>query len=235
VLDLCTWVVEQRPGPEEYDLFAEEQGWRNTRSAIADLLDVALAKTPPIPLVHRDQVCRIITILAHDPDPTPALEATHADDRDPASLAINTIRGKALEAVVAYALWVRAQTPEPRDFTGMPEVRTVLDEHLQHDPSLAILSVYGRFFPWLVLLDHQWAADHVTAIFGDERGTAAWETYLTMCAAYDDTVALLPTYYERAVAVLRPDRAADSRRGKPNPDEHLGGFRAFSTLPCSRA
>ena len=58
-------------------------------------------------------------------------------------------------------------------------------------------------------------------IFGNRRGAAAREAYLTFCAAYDDAVALLPTYYERAVNALQPDAEGDRRR-KPDPQERLG-------------
>ena len=74
---------------------------------------------------------------------------------EPSTLAINTVRGKALNAVVAYALWVRhdldKQNPVPAmTFDAMPEVRAVLDEHLDvgREPTLTIRSIYGRHFPW---------------------------------------------------------------------------------------
>ena len=67
------------------------------------------------------------------------------------SSAINTVRGEAMHTVVRYALWIRRhfkQTPEgakrlERDFDEMPEVRQVLNEHLNPDQelSLAIRSI----------------------------------------------------------------------------------------------
>jgi hypothetical protein len=43
----------------------------------------------------------------------------------------------------------------------LPEVKEVLDKHLDkdHEPSLAIRSVYGRWLPWLVLLDSSWVKE----------------------------------------------------------------------------
>jgi hypothetical protein len=110
---------------------------------------------------------------------------------DPATLSINTTRGQAMHAAVRYALWVRRhieKTPEGKEriahgFKEMAEVREVLEAHLDPtlDPSLAIRSVYGQWFPWLVLLDPQWASAHVPNIFPQNKPLrdlrdAAWDT-----------------------------------------------------------
>jgi hypothetical protein len=57
----------------------------------------------------------------------------------------------------------------------LPEVRTVLDEHLdlRLEPTLTIRSVYGRHFPWLHYLDPAWAAGTVARIFPI---ASAWHT-----------------------------------------------------------
>ena len=222
VLDLATWIVNEptdAPHTTE-DPLDDDQGWAGTRSAIADLLNQALNNTMPVDC--RDTAWRIIATLAEDPDPTPAYEAKNGRTLDAPLLAINTTRGKAIEAVIKYALMIRHHQPEITDFTPMPEVPAVLDQHLQRDPSVAIRTVYGRFFPWLVLLDQQWARTNVDSIFGDERGNAAWEAYITFCPAYDDAVTLLTDYYERNVDRLEPDKPPAPSGNKPDPDEHLG-------------
>ena len=80
---------------------------------------------------------------------------------DPATLSLNTTRGQAFHGVVRYALWLQrhSEDPDKFSFSDAPEVKAVLDAHLDvnRDPSLAIRSVYGQWFPWLVLLDRDWA------------------------------------------------------------------------------
>ncbi len=97
---------------------------------------------------------------------------------DPFTISINTVRGDAMHAVIQYALWVHRNLKagygdDVQWFEVMPEVRKVLESHLNTDsePSLAIHSIYGHYFPWLVLLDKQWAASHVQDIFptSDEK------------------------------------------------------------------
>jgi hypothetical protein len=223
VLDLADWIMTQprdAATQDTRDPFDDDRGWAGTRGAIADLLNHALNNN--MPAAYRDTVWRIITILTEDPDPTAEYEAKYGRTMDAYTVAINTIRGKAIEAIIKYALMVRQEHPEPKDFTLMPEVPRVLDDHLMHDPSLAVRAVYGRFFPWIVLLDKQWASANVDFIFGDETGKHAWEAYVTCCPAFDEPVSLLNQYYERAVDNLQHDRIPESKGGRPDQDEHLG-------------
>jgi len=238
VLDLCCWVVNQPreiPGRKsEYrDL---DPGWGWTRKSISDLLSTGFEGGPTeIPFDLRTAAWSVLRVLTDDPDPTPADEARYGGpNMDPATLSINTTRGEALHAVIHYALWVRrhleklpdAEERLARGFDEMPEVREVLDEHLElsRDPSLAVRSVYGRWFPWLVLLDSSWARDHVAKIFPlseAERAyrDAAWETYVIFCAPYDNVFALLHDQY--GAAVERLGITAEGKRLLSDPDEQL--------------
>ena len=149
-----------------------------------------------------------------DPEPTLDYEERYGgSNMEPSTLAINTVRGKALNAVVAYALWVRRdldkQNPVPAmTFDAMPEVRAVLDEHLDvgREPTLTIRSIYGRHFPWLFLLDPAWTASAVPRIFpaGDApRWFAAWEAYLAFCGAYTSVLPVLREEYHRAITRIK--------------------------------
>lgn len=179
VVALAQWVVAQEREilgrRSEYSDF--DPGWVWTRKALADLLSAGLEAGPAeIPFDLREQVWAILRPLTDDPAPTPEDEARYGgSNMDPATLSINTVRGEAMHAVVRYALWVRRHQEVPlhgqarvdRGFDEMPEVREVLELHLDptRDPSLAVRAVYGQRFPWLVLLDSRWAAAHVGAIF----------------------------------------------------------------------
>ena len=89
------------------------------------------------------------------------------------TLSINTNRGTAMHAVIETALWVRRELEASGNdvsvgFAAMPEVRDSLDVHLDPrvDPSLAVHAVYGRWLPWLLLLDEAWVQDryHVVVV-----------------------------------------------------------------------
>jgi hypothetical protein len=177
VLNLCRWVMEQPreiPGRESRRL-DRDPGWVWTRKTIASLLSGGFereAGPAELPFELRSSVWNVLKPITDDPNPTPEDEARHGgSNMDPATLSINTTRGEAMHAVVRYALWVRRhleKEPDGRErisrgFNDMREVLDVLNAHLdpEEDPSLAIRAVYGQWFPWLVLLDREWAVTNV--------------------------------------------------------------------------
>lgn len=238
VLDLCTWVVSQPreiPGRQVRDMDADpDWGW--TRKAIADLLAAGFKDRPgSVPMRLREKVWTILKPLTDDPDPTPEHEQRYGgSNMDPATLSINTTRGGAMHAVVRYALWVRRHLDrEPRPegrpqqgFEEMPEVREVLEAHLNpaREPSLAIRAVYGQWFPWLVLLDPDWARTHAARIFPQDQESvaffeAAWNTYIAFCSPYDNVLEVLRPFYR--LAVDRIGARHDDTRWFADPDERL--------------
>jgi hypothetical protein len=180
-------------------------------------------------------VWAILKPITEDPDPTPEYEERYGgSNMDPATLSINTTRGEAMHAVVRYALWVRCHLErEPKSeeglqkgFEEMAEVREVLEAHLDpaRDPSLAIRAVYGQWFPWLVLLDPEWARTHAQAIFPQDQESeaffeAAWNTYVVFSEPYDNVLGILRPQYEQAVK--RIGSRHDDARWLADPDEKL--------------
>ena len=109
----------------------------------------------------------------------------------------------------------------------MPEVREILDTHLDpaRDPSLAIRAVYGQWFPWIALLDAEWAKSRVAKIFPTDEvlqplRNAAWDTYVIFCPPYDNVFELLQDEYARAVEAVGSPRT--EQRQLADPDEKLG-------------
>lgn len=239
VLDLCCWVLKEPreifgKGHEERD---KNPHWGWARKTIADLISAGLKEgLGCIPYDLRKTVWEVIQPLTGDPDPTPEEEARYdGSNMDPSTLSINTTRGEAMHAVVHYGLWVRRhleKNPDAKErlaraFDEMPEVREVLKNHLDisRDPSLAIRAVYGQWFPWLVLLDPEWAKRHAGQIFPpkeDERDlwAAAWNAYVTWCKAYDNVFDVLGDQYVLAIERLgEVDKEIDHLM---NPESRLG-------------
>lgn len=238
VLQLCQWVVEQPreiPNRRVRD-FDADPDWGWTRKAIADLLSAGFEDGQgTIPIDLRDKVWSILKPLTDDPDPTREHEEKYGGtNMDPATLSLNTTRGKAMHAVIRYALWVRRHlekgesAPErlQRGFEEMPEVRDVLDAYLdvRREPSLAIRAVYGQWFPWLVLLDTEWAGNNAARIFPLDAQQeaffdAAWSTYVAFCRPYDNVFDVIREQYRHAVERIGCRR--DDTRWLANPDERL--------------
>jgi hypothetical protein len=237
VLGLARWVAEQRrenPG-RKGGLTDRDPDWGWTRSAIARLLNSGF-DSDGIPFALRVDVWQVIERLARDTDPTPADEAHYlsGESADPASLSINTTRGEVISDVVRYALWVRskiesgdnAQERLKRGLDEMPEVRQVLADHLDPkvDPSLAIRSVYGRWLPWLQLIDRAWTDSNLSRIFPTaeemrDMRDSAWTAYVVHCDVYNDVFELLRAEYLHEVDEIGKHAYVRSHLG--HPDERL--------------
>jgi len=238
VLALCRWVVEQPreiPGRAQVGgLVDPDWGW--ARKAVGDLLSLALAERPlGVGYEHRQEVWEILEPLTHDISPTPEEEARYGgSNMDPVTLSINTVRGQALHDVIRYALWVQrdsaaqpgATDPCQRSFNQIPEARDVLERHLDigRDPSRAIRAVYGQWFPWLLLLDREWATEQLAAIFPPETAhrehrDVAWEAYIGYCSPYDGVFDLLLGEY--FIAVDQVGTRAGGGTALVKPDERL--------------
>jgi hypothetical protein len=220
VFDLCRWVLERpREIPNRKGgLTDRDPDWGWTRSAIARLL-LSGVRANTIPYELRAKTWQVIEGLTEDPDPNLDDEAQYLShpNGDPATLSINSTRGQAIDDVVDYAWWVHEHLkagPDAKDrsakgFEEMPEVRQILERHLDPalDGSLAIRSVYGRRLPWLHELDASWTKENLSKIFPPERHLrylreCAWTTYVVYCDVYNKMLNLLASEYDFAVAQI---------------------------------
>ncbi len=235
VLELAKWVVAQGreiPG-RKGGLMDADPDWGWSRTAIIDLLTAGFEGGPArLPLDYRTSVWDLLQPLTDDP--YPGVEDERGEKFDPSFLSINSTRGRALDAVIDYAWWLRRCTDEARkaagqapiDFDSMPEVREVLNVHLEieREPTLTIRSVYGRHLTSLASLDWNWVRAHVEAILPPGRDDqprfgAAWESFVAFNEP--NTVllqALLPAY-QRAVEQI--GQATGMMRHPGSPEDRL--------------
>ena len=238
VLELVEYVtgqpIEAEEASEGAALAERDPGWRWARGTVADLLEEGFGRQDEatIPVNLRERAWRALRTVTDDPDPTPAHEERYGgSNMDPLTLSLNTTRGKAMQALTRYLLWVRRDDeknhPErvERGFDAIPEAREVLEEHLDpaKDPSLAVRAVYGQWFPWFVLIDRTWSEAHAEAVFPPqvkELRDAAWEAFLTN-QPYDATFAVLERQYRLAVEELPKAPEKSDRRHFVDSGERL--------------
>lgn len=237
VLDLCGWVVYQATittqSTEKQAQYEPQWSWCRLTTAL--LLTAGCEREEgEIPFELRARVWDILESLTHDPQPTPEEEnPSGGPARRPADLAINTVRGLAMHAVVGYTFWVRRHLLKTRGkqrikywFNQMPEVQTVLNTHLdlEADPSMAIRSVYGTKLTWLAWLDRPWVAHQLAKIFPtalqhQQIWRAAWEAYVVFCHPYGPLFNLLQAEYRRAIEEAATTQS--TMQHPYNPDERL--------------
>ena len=159
ILILCQWVSEQPRDIEGRvkDRRETDPDWGWTLRAISSLLIMGIeSKTNPIPFELRNDLWAVLEELVEDPEPSEKFEAEYlARDTDAIELSLNAERPKAIQAVLAYAFWVRGNLlvdpkddkPGPAWLEKMPEVRDVLEDHLdpQIDKSVGVINTSARF------------------------------------------------------------------------------------------
>jgi hypothetical protein len=104
VLELCRWVIGRmaEPPPPEDGEDDPEPADRPLRGTVADLLEAGLAVggQGAVPFALRGELWAVLEPLTDDPEPP-------YEGDEPSDRSINTTRGKAMHAVVRYALWAR--------------------------------------------------------------------------------------------------------------------------------
>ncbi|MCH7994285.1 MAG: hypothetical protein IIB57_07555 [Planctomycetes bacterium] len=235
VLRLCCMLVAQT-ADDAKNGDDEERPGRSLRQSVASFLGFGLEQQESqIPLELRERVWSALLPLTNDPDPTPKSEGPDTEGNlDPMTRSLNTIRGTAIHSVIKYSLWVRRNIDEEGEkkrasFDEMPEVRDVLNEHLESDPSAAIRSVYGLRFPLLCALDDSWAKSNVDAIFPIDPvqinlWDAAWQPYIVLNEPYDGVFELLRKKYERAILDIErevPYKVAGNADSREQLAEHV--------------
>lgn len=227
-LRLALWVSQQPIEPDDDVSYRDrDPGFRWCRRQISSLLRSGLSdKENGIPPELRELVWEVIAQLMQDLNPSPEHEARYGgENMDPLTLSLNTNRGEAMHAVIEYALWVHRDIEAggkdvSAGFELIPEVRSLLERHLDlgFESSHAVRAVYGRWLPWLVLLDEGWTASKLPLIFPTETDAfayadTAWSTYVTWCPPYDSAFRVLRSQYEDAVQrVLSGRKAGSSQR-----------------------
>ncbi len=223
VLELCGRVVSTEQLQGESDAEAPRNWLR--RTSVSLLSDGLNESETEIPSSERTRVWRVIEACLEDPDPSPERDGGH----EPATVAINSVRGEALHAAVRYALWVERALGTESAFEGvdsLPEFVVALNRRLDPtvDRSLAIRAVLGQWFVQFVRMDRQWAVSLVPKLFPADLDSAsffsaAWNAYVVFNRAYVATFEILRESYE--LAVDRFEEVDEDRYMAGNPREHL--------------
>jgi hypothetical protein len=235
-LALALAVVQYPFEPEDIEVPERDRdpGWRWCRGQIGSLLRSGLTDKPNrVPFDLRSTAWAVIERLTEDPNPSPEHEARYGgDNMDPLTLSINTNRGTAMHAVVEYALWCRRKLESlgedaSRGFELMPEAAEILDRHVRPEveASLAVRAVYGRWLPWLLLLDESWTIERLPLLFPSQGNEAlaetVWDTYIAWCPPYDSVFRALEDQYRAAIDRVPSNRKARSF-GHDTVDSKLG-------------
>ena len=220
-LDLSEAIVHRPTADADGDDSDDRWGW--TRLEVVRLLSTGFRSAKPLQPEHGDRALAVIESVTNDSHPTPADEEKYGPpNMSPEDLSLNSVRSRALEAVIEYGVWKHHRD---RD-SSFEDVISIIDRHLDPatDPSVAVRSVIGRNFSKLVAFDRPWAEDAASRIFPAEEElrhlwTAAWDGYLWRGLQNKRTWLALRDQYALAVCRVEPGNDERRQRGR---DQALG-------------
>ena len=241
LIELCLWVLENEDqipfrDSTQVNNFDIDPDWTLTKLNIASLFGLAFSKSDECEIQkeldkYREKVWKILEKLTDDPNPSLEDENKYSDSEDLFSLSINSVRGEALHAVIYYSLWLyeRHKAEAGENIKLIPEIKAVLEKHLNKisDPLLSIHTVYGKWLPWLILLDEEWAKKVIPLIFPSDNDNfkfrkVAWKTYIYFCSPYSNVFNIIKDEYNFWISRL-PSESLEKDYSK-NLAQHLMAF-----------
>jgi hypothetical protein len=250
VLDLCRWVLSRPIGectistPEQEPF--QDKDWQWTRNAVSDFIKQVCAargeKVPRYPIALRERLWALLEVLHRDRGESGLVHDPAKDDprvRDYLDVAINSPRGKAVEAVIDYGRWLidhtkqagAKQTETSGHFELAPEIKAVLEWHVAApNRSREALAIVGAHINVVYVLGKLWLGENAAVIFNLEgieseparpEGWAAWNAYLCWTQPHIEFYRLFKRQFacavEQAAKVQLPKQRAHAQ-----PMEHLG-------------
>lgn len=182
---------------EERSFDAWLAGWTSVHDAVSDVVQQLLIeennKTPLDFTKHRDDIFGVISYLLTYPDPTPkkesledpAISTTHEGQRlvsDPHSIAINTARGRAFQALVYFIYPDGKELPEGARIKE--DTKALYERVLAKEDTRALMFMFGHYLPQFYFREIAWMQKLVPQIFPEDPAKshlylAAWEGYLS--------------------------------------------------------
>jgi hypothetical protein len=215
--------------------------WDSVHNAMADLLKELLGASKK-PLVdfkaNRDVFFGLIKYLLAQGDPSPKDEeldtarftttlagTKHAMVSDPFSIAINSVRGRVFQALVAFVYRDAELFPKEEASKVASDTKALYEETLRRETTRAIMFMFGHFLPPFYFRDKKWVRELLPQIFPSipekqHLYAAAWEGYLANNLYeemfFDPGIQKL---YERGIA--RNVMKDPTRKQFKDPDETL--------------
>ncbi|RJQ33620.1 hypothetical protein C4568_04260 [Candidatus Parcubacteria bacterium] len=173
-------------------------GWNSVHSGMTDVVQALLReetnKTIIDFLKYRDQILEIISYLLDYPEPTPDREdpkdpimssSVGGKEQlvsDPFAIAINTVRGRAFQALVLFIYPDGRELPEGARIKD--DVKSLYERVLAKEDTRALMFMFGHYIPQFYFRDVEWHQRLLPKIFPTDAEKshlflAAWEGYLS--------------------------------------------------------
>lgn len=172
--------------------------WTSVHDAMTDVVQQLLLEDNNKTVIdftkYRDDILKVISYLLKYPDPTPKeesledpiLSTMNGDERlvsDPHSIAINTVRGRAFQALV-YFIYPDGKELSEEDVKIKEDVKNLYEEVLLKEDTRALMFMFGYYLPQFYFRDVTWIQKLIPQIFPNDSEKshlylAAWEGYVS--------------------------------------------------------
>lgn len=208
VVAVCEFITNQEKDKFQKQEF--EEGLPAAKLAVVQLFEeVFRTKEPYIEDDLLEKSGQLIVNLLHQEEPFPDNE--DAQGYDPATHSLNCIHGVAMHSLISYGLYCERKRKQETGDKGEPIMIYIVKETLTEkldktkNPSLAVHSVFGWYFPHFIYLDKEWALENRERIFPIEPDLAkywraAWSAYIRFSDVYTNVFPELIDQYKKALA-----------------------------------
>jgi hypothetical protein len=249
LLDTIAGEKEFEPQPKEPSRWTAR--WDAVHNAMADVVQELLGEGRGDDGfvdfgVERNRLFRLVEHLLSYRDPAPKDEeieeakikevaASNQFVSDPFTNAINSVRGRAFQAFVAFVYLDGKTISEKASVKIKNDVKELYKSVLRREETRAIMFMFGHYLPSFYYRDAEWLRGLLPDIFSAEPEkkhlyVAAWEGYLANNLYkeifFDDAFQKL---YERGIG-LETDEETKRRRYFRNPDEGIATHFALAHM-----
>lgn len=256
LIALCTAIKEsgegrlfdrKERGRDTFDAWLA--GWTAVHSALADVIQALLGEDSGKTTIrfpeYRGRLLAIIHYLLTYPDPIPKDEDPRTATTtvslagseeelvgDPFTMAINTVRGRAFQALALFVYQDEKQFPRETQTKLSSDVKRICNAVLRREDTRALMFMFGYYLPTFYFRDIEWARALLPQIFPTEALNrhlylAAWEGYLENDLF--EEMFFEPDFqklYERGLALTGAEDA--KRQHFRDPDERIAEHLALA-------
>ena len=209
--DFCQWVLS-RPDKdrEEHirhsDIIRTNPGWRSSRRAVCDCVEVCLKREVKVPISARERLSGLLETLCTQFDwQLDRGEPDVLNRDDPLTDAINSTRGRALENLVNFGHWVRRNDAAAR----VPEMTAILEKRFSLETEYPLTipehAILGKDYVHICHIDEVWAVARKSDFFPQDNITVwveAFGNFLHFSQPYKPTFDILRDDFEFALEHL---------------------------------
>lgn len=241
---------ESKKRREVYDSWLSD--WAGVHSALADVLQEILSEDDGKIIIdfskYRNELFAILGYLLAYPDPKPAEEKIESASMttgapygkesfvsDPFTMAINSVRGRAFQALTLFVYQDGKQFKKEDKIKLSADVKELYETVLQNEETRAIMFMFGHYLPSFYFRDKEWIQKLLPQIFPtvpEKKNlySAAWEGYLANNLYeeifFDSNIQKL---YERAITLKISEDDTKQKYFK-DPDEGIAIHLALALI-----